>query len=630
MTVVDDAQPSWRLRALEVAAGFVVALLFVWSCSNIRVDPMQRFGQVSGIAAVELRLLLFGVPLIVALILASRIRGGRGFALATRFVCSALAGLSSAAIAGGILMILARTRYGLGADLGDVGALSRWAELASIGEKPSGLYPPGQVDLIVWISDLFSMPSVYAIKWSQIGGVAVCGPLAYASWRLLLRPAWALGIGVVATLGLVEAYRPFPMLVLMIFIPLALKFLDVLRRSADLTRTEVTRAAVLFGLGFGAAFMMYSGWFQWCAPGFVLAAAWLFPWRRWQNGAWLCGLALVVFGVFSASYIAEIAKAPPLEDRFFYFDVTVEPAYIAMWRGGLPGDPGVWPPLGEMGGVGLFTLLLAIGVGVAIAYGRSHTSVVGMSLITAGAWVFRYWYAHRMAATKLVQLYPRTTAVLLYCAVLLTLYAVYFVVERMRSRAPADFVLYSRYAPIGVCTGFLVLAMSTSSTTIDKYVPQDKVEHPGQLALVALTTPMRHQSQTRGATVDVSSSYDDHGYTSAALVDGKARTTWSSQLGIKHDHEEWVVLKLKGPRLFSKVKLTPAADGFPVELSIDLWDGSGWQPRVFKTDFPQPREPEVYYFPKLEATTLVRVHARKLRKVGDDYVFRLAEIELFY
>lgn len=628
---IEEARASWRVVTLEIATSFAVSALFVWACSNIRVNTMQRIGQVSATAAVELRFLFFGIPLLLALVLAAKLRGGRAWPITSRLVCAALAGLSSGVVAGGILAVLGHSKYGLGGVIGDAGTLIWWADLVRMDINPSGIYPPGQVDLLVWIGNVTSLPSEYAIKWFQIGGLVAMGPLAYASWRLLLRPGWALGIGVVASLGLVEAYRPYPMMVLIVFIPLAIKFLDVLRRSYDFTFYELVRAAVLFGMAFGAAFLMYSGWYQWSAPGFVVAALAVFPWRRrWQAGALLCGLTLVVFVLFSHHYILEVLRAPALRDDYFYFDVTVEPAYIAMWRGGLHGITGTYPPLGELGGVGMFTIILAVGIGAAIIFGRGHSAVIAIVAMMTGTWLLRYWHAHNMYSKKLVQLYPRTTAELFYCSVLLTLFAVYFVTERMRASAAAESPLRRPTALIGACTGFLFLSMSTSSATIDKYMPEETELDPGHMAWVALKTPMLHESQARGAKIEVTSSSDDGGYSVSALIDGKPQTAWSSKLGIKRDHEESIVLELPSARQFSKIRLTPAADGFPVEFTIDLWDGYQWQPRIFKTDFPQPTEPELYYFPHLEVTGRIRVHARKLRRVGDDYVFRLAEIELLF
>ena len=77
------------LVSLEISTAFVVAALFVLSCSTINVNVLDRLGQVSGIAAVEWRLLLFALPLIA--VLAFLVRGSRSD-LAIRFGCAAIAG----------------------------------------------------------------------------------------------------------------------------------------------------------------------------------------------------------------------------------------------------------------------------------------------------------------------------------------------------------------------------------------------------------------------------------------------------------------------------------------------------------------------------------------------------------
>jgi hypothetical protein len=630
MSMADEsaARASWRVTAIEIATSFVVSVLFVLACANIRGNAMDRYGQVSLGASVQLRLLCFAIPILLALVIAARVRRGAHFPLATRLVCAALAGLSTAAVAGGILAILARTKFGLGGQLGDSGVLIWWGELVRGGDNAPGLYPPGQVHLLVGIADLLHIPTAYAIKWFQIVGCVLLGPCAYAAWRLLLRPAWALALGVVASLTLVEAYRSYPYLILIVFIPVAIKFLDVLRRSPALSSGELVRSAVSFGIAFGVMFLMYSGWFQWSAPGFVVAAAVVFPWRRWRAGTLLCAVTAIVFVLISLRYLIDIAQAPPIRDEYFYFDATVEPAYIAMWRGGLHGITGTYPPIGELGGVGVFTVILTIGTGAAIVFGRGHTFVIALLPIMAGAWLLRFWHAHNMYAKQLVQLYPRTTAELFYCAVILTIAALYFILERIKARAPGDSPLHAPTAVIGVCTGFFFLAMSTSSSTVDKYMPKETRDDLGHPAWVALKTPMLHESQVHGATIDVSSSYNDAGYSVGALIDGKPATAFSSQLGITHDHEEWVMVTVPSPREFSKIVLVPAADGFPVDLEIDLWDGTKWLPRIALGDLPEPSGPQTYHFMMMEATSRLRVRATKLRKVGNDYVLRLAGIEL--
>jgi len=627
----DDSQRlGWRAGAIEIATSFVVAALFVLSCTNIRLNTLDRLGQVSGIAAVELRVLWFGLPILAALMVIAKWRRD-WFPLASRIACGAFAGISSAAVAGGIYVALGRSPYGLGGAAGDSGILISWANYVKQGINVSPVYPPLQMQLLAWLSEILDMPTHYAMKWFQIGGIMFVGPLCYAAWRLLLRPAAALGVGVIAALPLVEAYRQYPILVVIVFIPLLVKFLDVLRRSHELTFFRIVQYAVLFGMGFGTLFLLYSGWFQWSAPGFAVAALIVFPWKeRWRGGILLCGLAFLVFVLFSLKYLTAVAQAPAIKDDYVYFDATIEPAYIAMWRGGLPGNIGVWPPIGELGGVGLFTVLLAAGVGVAVTFGRSHSIVIGVGCIMVGTWLFRFWHAHNMAKTRLVQLYPRTTAELLYCALILALFAISLVLARARARATSDSPLRSPSALIGVCTGFLFLAMSSSAALIDKYMPKEELGDHGHMAWLAQKTPKLDQSQALFSTPQVSSSWDDQGYGAPALIDGKPKTAWSSELGKQEQHEEWVIIAMPSGREFSSIVLYPAADGFPVDFTVDVWDGEKWLPRVSMTDYAQPTGPQMFPFPSTESTDRVRVHATKLRAVaGGDRVMRLAEIQLF-
>lgn len=630
MTTDESVVRGWRIGALEIATAFVVAALFVWACTTIKVNSLVRMGQVSGIATVELRLLWFGVPLVLALVAAAKWRDGRAFPIVSRLVCAALAGLSSAAIAGGILAALYRSPYGLGGLGGDSGILINWAELVKRGVVVSPIYPPLQTQLLAWLSDVLGMPTQYAMKWFQVIGIAAVGPLCYSTWRLLLRPSWALSVGIIASLPLVEAYRQYPLLVCIVLVPVLVKFLDVLRRSHEFSFGSIVQHAVLLGMALGTLFLLYSGWFQWSAPGFLVAAVIVFPWRhRWGKGLFLCALAVVVFGLFTYQYLTAVIESPPIKDDYVYFDATIEPAYIAMWRGGLPGNVGVWPPMGELAGVGLFSVLLAVGLGIAVAFGRSHTIVIGVVSIMIGTWLFRFWHAHNMYSTKLVQLYPRTTAELLYCALILALFGVCLVIERARTRALADSPLRTPWGLIGGCAAFVALLVSTTGATTDKYMPKDRFDEPGHMAWLANKTPLLGESQTLDASIEASSSYNEKGYSVAALLDRRPATAFSSALGKTEDHEESLTIQLPMPREFSSIVLTPAADGFPVEVVVELWDGEKWLPRIQHKYVQQPTGKQTLSFSQMEGTNRIRLRATKLRVVDGSYVLRLAEIELF-
>ena len=84
-----------------------------------------------------------------------------------------------------------------------------------------------------------------------------------------------------------------------------------------------------------------------------------------------------------------LAPTGGVNDAYFYFDTNTDPAYFAMWRNDRPGDVAAagWPPPGELGYVGLFTLILVLGVGVALWLGWRRTTVLSLGLIAVG-WAY--------------------------------------------------------------------------------------------------------------------------------------------------------------------------------------------------------------------------------------------------
>ena len=191
-----------------------------------------------------------------------------------------------------------------------------------------------------------------------------------------------------------------------------------------------------------------------------------------------------------------------MQDRYFYFDTAVDPAYIAMWRNDLPGNTGPWPPPGELAGVGVFTLLLVIGLGGAVALGGRRTAVVTLCSVLAGAWLLRLWFASQMYATGTVQLYPRTSAEILYC--LLLLVGVRGAVRVRARREPARGARgpgqgrRSGWAPVrrpavaatvgGLCAA-LLFALSAGSSLADRYLPRND----GSVARLAYVAQMVRQ-----------------------------------------------------------------------------------------------------------------------------------------
>jgi hypothetical protein len=480
---------------LELFVSLVAAGALAWSAQSIQVDPLDRVGQVSGLAGIGFRFLLAVLTCVSVLHVASRVRGGAAFELASRGVCATLAGLSTGFIAAGIVVALRGTPFGLNATIADAGRLARWAAAEQRGE-PWPFYPPLPIQTLALYARVFDLPTEYALKHVQIIGTAIVGPIAYASWRLLMSPLWALAIGVVSALPLVEPYKPYANITLIVFFPLLVSFLGWLRRSGELDYRTLALGGALSGAAFGVIYLSYFGWFQWSAPGAITAALLLFPWRnrdsRTRGACWLAS-AGAVFAALAGKLVWQGLKQG-FRDDFFYFDTYTNPAYFAMWRYDLPGRVGLWPPPGELAGVGVFTLLLAVGVGVAIARGSRHVLVLTGAHLMAGAWLLRFWYAQRMFETKLVQLFPRTTTEILYCALVLTGYAVYLVLER-----PLPDAQHARFADgaragrghlpstlLGAVCGLALVFGSAASALADRYMPaREKPPSLGDLAWVA-------------------------------------------------------------------------------------------------------------------------------------------------
>jgi galactan 5-O-arabinofuranosyltransferase len=472
---LDAGRPPITLA--EGTLAFLTAAAFTASCLAIRVNPTNRLGQISGLASLELRFFLVSVVLVGVLVAAARSGATERFPRATRLVCAAAAGLATAIVAGGILVALRGTHWGLTTKTGDMTKLAEWARALNKGEPIPPLYPPLSLAVLAKFSTIFGIPPEHGIKWLQIAGTASFGPIAYLCWRLLLRPQWALAIGIVATIPLIDPYKPYPNLVLVAFLPVAILFLKNLRDLASWNRAQIARRAIVFGGAFGLMCLMYSGWFKWAAPGLFVAALYVAPWKTARRRALtFLGLSLIVFLLISANYLLGVFFDPAAKfaDNFVYFDVRVEPMYIAMWRNDLPGVLMTWPPIGEVGGVGLFTISLLVGLALAIALGRRSTIVIALVAVMTGAWFWRFWYAHSLFDTKLVQLYPRTTPLILCCLIVLSGMAVYWLVARLSSEHP----LRGPWAVIGAMCGLLLLFASSGSSTADRYMPL-KTTPPG-------------------------------------------------------------------------------------------------------------------------------------------------------
>lgn len=616
---------GWAAVETTVALGAMVAFWLAAS-SGISIDPLDRIDQVSALAELGFRFVIIAMLLISALALAARIAGGQYFEATHRVACAALAGLAGGFVAGGVALALRGTPYALGGRSGDAGALIEWAGVVRRGGSvPSEFYPPLQIHALAWLADLRGVHAAYALKPFHLAGVGLVAPAAYLAWRLVLRPGWALGIGVVACLPFQEAYRPYPLLVLVVLLPVLVKSLDVVRTAPDRTVRDLIFGGLAIGAGCGVLCLLYSGWFLWSAPGVAVALALVFPWRSGRlAGVIVCGAAGLAFAVVTARYFLGVAHAPAIADEFIYLDVRVQPAYIAMWRGGSPGifdAPGMWPPPGELGGVGVFSLLLVAGFGSAIAFGIRRTEMLVLGPVIAGTWLLRFERARHLAATHLVQLYPRTTAELLYGLLLASGFAVHYLISRPRAQTSAPRVVGTPAAAIGALAALALLLLFAESATVDRYMPNSIPNDFGALAATAHGTPRLDQSKAMSADVSDPAV--------RALVDGKRDTVYSSAPGTRVDHEERLELAFAEPCTFRVLRIVPAADGWPADLVVEASDGDTWRVVFEGHAMAAQHTPiTVVTSPVVDAMT-VRVRAHHLADVQGDRVLRLAELELY-
>jgi galactan 5-O-arabinofuranosyltransferase len=481
----------------EVAFALVACLLFAVWATTIEVDPLDRVGQVSGLAALQLRFLLVALTcaVIAGAVVRARPRARDGV---VRLACALLAGLSTGITAGGLVVALRGTPWPL-VPLGDSFQLATWASDVQEGRAIPGSYPPLFVHLLARYAELTDQITPYALKDLYVVSLALIGPTAYLAWRLVLPPVWALVIGVVAALPFATPYKAFTYLPLLAVLPLLVWLTRAVRTAHCRSLGANTARGAVLGLAVGLLFLLYSGWFVWPAPGVVVAVAMVVPWRRGPGRALvLLGSAGAVFLAVAAWHLVPLLTAAgTIQDTYFYFDALADPAYVAMFRNDYPGaDAANWPPPGELGGVGLFTVLLAVGLGSALALGARRSLVIMVGSCAVSAWLFRFVLASQMYETQTVQLWPRTLMQILYCLLVLCGYAVYLAVRRSRLLLSAVAAPVGPHGPrraagipvAGAFAGLALVFSSAASATADTWMPTDLKGSAGELTMMSHTT----------------------------------------------------------------------------------------------------------------------------------------------
>ncbi|WP_406737967.1 hypothetical protein OG365_14315 [Streptomyces sp. NBC_00853] len=494
---------SGRLRSAflftlaEAGVSVFAALLLTWMSRRLHVNPMNRIGQVSGLAGVQLRLLVLLTATVALYLVLSRLLPQA----AVRIGAAAVAGLATGVTASGSVISLRGTIWPINGFGGDIGNLQTWAYNVIDGVPLPEEYPPGFPHVLAWIAQLvFDGDPTKAVKWVMVGFLAITGPVAYLAWRMLLPPLWALGVGVTATLPLVDPYKPYSPLVLVVVIPVFAKLVQVVQDAYKLGRGRASLIGASLGLLLAGLFLLYAGWFVWSAVGVVVLFLFVLGSIARKRGLRALGEAalplaasVAVFLALAGPYMVRLLGASgSTKDTYFYFDTWVDPAYWAMWSASMPTklqETG-WPLPGELGGVGIVPTLLITGMAVAFGLALRKPVVLTLAACTGSAFLLRYWYASHMYQDQVVQLYPRTSIQIMYCMIALTGLALYYSADRIRSWVRTTEVLSGitgridapagrRTVVIGALCGLALLFGSAGSATSDAFMPKNPEKHRG-------------------------------------------------------------------------------------------------------------------------------------------------------
>ncbi|MER7464420.1 hypothetical protein [Streptomyces sp. NPDC097981] len=504
------ARRPWtsRRRVLALAEAVVsltAALGYVLLSRHISVNPLVRLGQVSGLAKLQLYAAVIGLPLLAVLLYTAYRGTGRRHQLVKRLVCAALAGLATGVIAGGVVVALRGTPHALGGQDGDPGTLIDMANSFLHHEGMSGIYPPAFPALMaLWAKIRYNGrgETGFALHDLQIFFTAVAGPMAYLSWRLLLRPFWALLIAAPAAVVFIDPIRPYSHVVMIVLLPLLGCWLREMRRAHRRTTRELLLRGTFLGVIFGGLFLWYSGWYIWAAPGAVMLALFFFPWRAGAATARKAGLytavTLASTCVVSAPLLYQMVRlGAENPDRYAFLAVYADPGYVLGWVSDRSGTLTyqTWPVAGELAGQSGFALLLLAGVGLGLGLGLRNVMVRTAAAVLAGAWVARFWFASRMAHDKAVQLFPRTTWIIMYCLMILAVVGLMVAVDRGSGwiertlrpsgadtgAAPARVVprRVVRQLAAGMMCMVALFATMGASWSVNRYMPSSDVDSMG-------------------------------------------------------------------------------------------------------------------------------------------------------
>ena len=435
-SVLSRAWEAGRGPLMEVGVAFGGAAWMLATTLTIGdFAPLDRNSQVSGLAALQVRFL---VPALigVALLVATRKTPARRI-WTSRYAFAVLPGLMSGFVGGGVLLALKGVSLPMNGTVGDAGDMERWAMDLQHGKAVNPAYPP-LFPRFVWLVAKFEHNNVFlGLKFAEIITAAILGPAVYLAWRLIAGRAWACTIAVLYTGALSEPYKSYEPVVLGILIPIAIALIAYLRTVGAKSYKQLAIVGLLVGLGIGLIFITFSGPFYWAALGFAVSALAVFPWKAWRNALVLLGTMGVGFLAVGWHLVQGLLNAAP--DPYFFFQTDQDPGYPFLYITDMPGplSKGVWPPIPEAGGVDVFAALMVVALGVALWLGYRKLPILVTASVLAGSWLMRFYLASEMYHDKLVRYWPRTTSVVIYCFLILTVFGVKAAAEKIQERYEA-------------------------------------------------------------------------------------------------------------------------------------------------------------------------------------------------
>ncbi|NUR25140.1 MAG: hypothetical protein HOV83_04710 [Catenulispora sp.] len=449
-----------RGMLLEAGVAFAGAAWMVLATETIHhFVPLNRNSQVSGLAALQMRFVLPALVGVALLVLTRNVAARREWAARVAFPL--IPGLMSGFVGAGVLLALRGKDLPLNGTSGDAGDMERWTLMLQHGQMTHPGYPPLYPRIVWFVSKLVDDNVFLGLKYTEIVTAAILGPALYLAWRLVVGRAWACTIACLYTGALSEPYKAYEPVVLGILVPIIIAFLGYLRACEDKSWKRLAVVGLLCGLGLGEIFILFSGPFYWSAIGITVTALWIFPWRAWRNALVLLATTGVGFLLIGWHLVLGLLDEAP--DPYFFFQTDQDPGYPFLYITDLPGPlaKGVWPPIGEVGGIDVFAALAVIAAGIAIWLGIRKLPVLLTVSVLAGSWLMRFHFAAEMFPDKLVRYWPRTTSVIIYCFIILIAYAVMAVAEKVQELYG---LLTARVQPV---TAEAAAAVSPSTVSAD-------------------------------------------------------------------------------------------------------------------------------------------------------------------